>query len=167
MGLKGASSKLPISETGRIQAREHDRKLESVFVLGVVQVFWWKPCEIGVFHSPPDIEKSVGSLIQSKISIMSPWLNPFRPQKEGNSALLHIGLHTHNTEQCFSITAAVARKYISHISEAKCLGQTRIEIKYTLCHLIWQLSFQAIAQRSTHAVRLEKQTAGATRWLGS
>lgn len=33
------------------------------------------------------------------------------------------------------------RKYIAHISEAKCLGQTHREIKYTLCHLIWQLSF--------------------------
>lgn len=33
------------------------------------------------------------------------------------------------------------RKYTAHISEAKCLGQTHREIKYTLCHLIWQLSF--------------------------
>ncbi len=64
---------------------------------------------MGVFHSPPDVEKNVGPLTQSKISIMSPWLNPIRPQKEGNSGLLHIGLHIHYTEQCFSITAAVER----------------------------------------------------------
>jgi len=39
---------------------------ESVLVLGVVQAFRWKPCEIGVFHSPHDIEKSVGYLTQLK-----------------------------------------------------------------------------------------------------
>lgn len=47
------------------------------------------------------------------------------------------------TEQCFSITCAgsLGWKYIAHISEAKRLGQMLPEIKYTLCHLIWQLSF--------------------------
>lgn len=45
------------------------------------------------------------SLAQSKISIMSSWLNPFRPQKESDGGLLHIGVHIHYTEQCFSITA--------------------------------------------------------------
>lgn len=28
------------------------------------------------------------------------------------------------------------QKYIAHISEAKCLGQTHREVKYTFCHLI-------------------------------
>lgn len=46
------------------------------------------------------------SLAQSKISIMSSWLNPSRPQKESDGGLLHIGVHIHYTEQCFSITAS-------------------------------------------------------------
>lgn len=45
------------------------------------------------------------------------------------------------------------RKYISRISEANRLGQTRGKIKYTLRHLIWQLSFQASTQRSTQLTR--------------
>ena len=68
--------------------------------------------------------------------------HPSRPCWTVMVASSHVWVHTLHWAMLFNYLRWSPRwKYIAHISEAKCLGQTRWEIKYTLCHLIWQLSF--------------------------
>lgn len=70
--------------------------------------------------------------------------HPSRPCWTVMVASSHVWVHTLHWAMLFNYLRWGPRwKYIAHISEAKCLGQTRWEIKYTLCHLIWQLSFSS------------------------
>ena len=68
--------------------------------------------------------------------------HPSRPCWTIMVAPSHVWVHTLHWAMLFNyLRWSTGWKYIAHISEAKCLGQTHREIKYTLCHLIWQLSF--------------------------
>lgn len=68
--------------------------------------------------------------------------HPSRPCWTVMVASSHVWVHTLHWAMLFNYLRRSPRwKYIAHISEAKCLGQMHWEIKYTLCHLIWQLSF--------------------------
>lgn len=68
--------------------------------------------------------------------------HPSRPCWTVMVASSHVWVHTLHWAMLFNyLSWSPRRKYIAHISEAECLGQTHREIKYTLCHLIWQLSF--------------------------
>lgn len=79
-----------------------------------------------------------------------PSSHPFRSCWTIMVASSHVWVHTLHWAMLFNYLCWSRRKYIAHISEAKCLGQTHREIKYTLCHLIWQLSFPQLLDRGRH-----------------
>lgn len=80
-----------------------------------------------------------------------PFPHPSRPCWTIMVASSHVWVHTLHWAMLFNYLRWSPRwKYIAHISEAKCLGQTQWEIKYTLCHLIWQLSFTQLLYRGRH-----------------
>lgn len=113
-----------------------------------VYLYFWDAIYTGISSLPIDIERSARVPVNLKISIMArspsipPSPHPSRPCWTVMVASSHVWVHTLHWAMLFNYLRWSPRwKYIAHISEAKCLGQTHWEIKYTLCHLIWQLSF--------------------------
>lgn len=180
MGLKDASPKLPISWRETEFKGERGRKTdwqkgtrENVLVGesgGGVMCMYLQPLYAdgnlvryrSFIHLLTLRRVLQTSLAQSKISIMSSWLNPSRPQKESDGGLLHIGVHIHYTEQCFSITAsrragAWTKIYLMHFG-----GKTlRSDMRWNKIYLV---SFNLTVVLSSHhaevdaAYALQKQT---------
>lgn len=104
--------------------------------------FLWHIGHTGICSLPIDIERIARGPTNLKFLSWHAALPSLQAMRNHNGGLIACLSAYATLSNAFQLPALGPRwKYIAHISEAKCLGQTHREIKYTLCHLIWQLSF--------------------------